>query len=250
MSENRAPKSGANNQIVSFYFESHNIRVVERDGGDVWFVVKDLCDVLDIQNTTQAIESLDDDEKTILTSSQFANLSTKDVREMSNRGLNIISESGLYSIIFQSRKPEAKKFRKWVTSEVLPTIRKSGYYSVNSAREALAISDQRPPSLAELGCTNVKYRIQEFVNECIVEKSGHNLYVGEVYWAYQWWCVRKNYRYESKKDFLYHCVWFIPHDFSYGKDKVFLDVDFSNSKLIKAPYKSKEFKAYWRQENE
>jgi prophage antirepressor-like protein len=57
--------------LVPFYFNSHTVRVVERDSGDVWFVAKDLCDVLGIQNTTQAIESLDDDEKTILPNSQF-----------------------------------------------------------------------------------------------------------------------------------------------------------------------------------
>ena len=86
-----------------------------------WFVAKDVCDVLGIINSKQAVASLDDDEvyKTYLTDS----LGRKQIT-------NIISESGLYALILRSNKPHARTFRKWMTSEVIPTIMKKGYYGV------------------------------------------------------------------------------------------------------------------------
>lgn len=101
-------------ETQSFDFNGNQVRVVNCDGSP-WFVAKDVCDVLGIKNTTQAVASLDEDE-----------------RAMYNIGRqgssNIISESGLYALIFKSRKAEAKAFRKWVTSSVLPAIRKTGSY--------------------------------------------------------------------------------------------------------------------------
>lgn len=94
--------------------EFGSVRVVEIDG-EAWFVAADVCRVLEIQNTTQALERLDDDERSIFNIGRQGNA-------------NIINESGLYALVSTSRKPEAKKFRKWVTNEVLPTIRKTGMY--------------------------------------------------------------------------------------------------------------------------
>lgn len=85
-----------------------------------WFVAKDVCDVLEHSNHKMAVKNLDDDEKGV--SSVYSLGGAQQT--------TIINESGLYSLIFQSRKPEAKAFRKWVTSEVLPAIRKKGYYGV------------------------------------------------------------------------------------------------------------------------
>lgn len=86
-----------------------------------WFVAKDVCDVLEHSNHKMAVKSLDEDE--VNTAYLIDSLGR-------NQQTTIINESGLYSLIFQSRKPEAKAFRKWVTSEVLPAIRKKGYYGV------------------------------------------------------------------------------------------------------------------------
>lgn len=80
----------------------------------------DVCQVLGISNNRDAVSRLDDDEKA--TSALPTQFGVKDMW--------LVSESGLYSLIFQSRKAEAKKFRKWVTSEVLPSIRKKGYYGI------------------------------------------------------------------------------------------------------------------------
>ena len=84
-----------------------------------WFVAKDVCDALEIGNSRQAVSYLDDDEKGVTTNDTLGG----------TQQVSIINESGLYSLILRSRKPEAKKFKKWVTEEVLPTIRKHGIYA-------------------------------------------------------------------------------------------------------------------------
>lgn len=114
-------------EITPFNFGSNIVRVVSRNN-DPWFVANDVCKALGYSNTSKAIaDHLDDDER---------------YNESLDRGgsLLLISESGLYALILRSRKPEARKFAKWVTSEVLPTIRKTGSYqsSTQSQRTALA----------------------------------------------------------------------------------------------------------------
>lgn len=106
-------------EVFNFSQERTPIRV-QVINNEPWFVAKDVCEVLEISNNRDAVSRLDDDEKaTSVLPTQFG---AKDMW--------LINESGLYSLIFQSRKPEAKAFRKWVTSEVLPSIRKKGYYGV------------------------------------------------------------------------------------------------------------------------
>lgn len=88
-----------------------------------WFVGKDVANILGYANTKDAISShVEEDDKTIIQRSENTTL------EIPNRGLTFINESGLYSLIFSSKLPNAKKFKRWVTSEVLPTIRKHGAY--------------------------------------------------------------------------------------------------------------------------
>jgi prophage antirepressor-like protein len=83
-----------------------------------WLVAKDVCDILGLSDTNKALNGLDDDEK----------LTRKIFVSGQNRKMWVINESGLYALILRSNKPEAKIFRKWVTSEVLPAIRKKGHY--------------------------------------------------------------------------------------------------------------------------
>lgn len=99
------------------------VRVHQDKQGDPWFVAKDVCDALDIKNVTQAMERLDDDERSML------NIGRSNVTGGGGE-INIINESGMYSLILASRKESAKKFKKWVTSEVLPSIRKQGFYQL------------------------------------------------------------------------------------------------------------------------
>ncbi|MEC2708096.1 phage antirepressor [Bacillus thuringiensis] len=112
------------NQLQVFNNEEFGqVRTVVQ-GEDVWFVAKDVCEVLEIKNTTQAMHKLDPEERTMF--------------NIGRQGeTNIINESGLYSLIMTSRKPQAKAFKKWVTSEVLPSIRKHGAYMTPNTINAL-----------------------------------------------------------------------------------------------------------------
>lgn len=89
--------------------------------GEVWFIASEVCKLLAIQNVPRAVSSLDDDEKLLYQIRIAGQL----------RKVNIVSESGLYALVFQSKKPSAKQFRKWVTKEVIPSIRKTGSFGIN-----------------------------------------------------------------------------------------------------------------------
>ena len=112
--------------VVPFSFDHFTVRAINRNG-EIWFVAADVCAVLDIKNTTQALAALDTDERSMFNIGRSAINGGGGV-------FNIINESGLYSLILRSRKPEAKRFRKWVTSEVLPAIRKTGAYSLTISK--------------------------------------------------------------------------------------------------------------------
>ena len=104
------------NEIVKLY-KDHPVRIVDRDG-EPWFVAKDVCGALGIAKVDSAIRSLDEDEKDAHSMSTLGG----------NQEMTVVSEAGLYSLIMRSRKPEAKTFKRWVTHEVLPSIRKTGAY--------------------------------------------------------------------------------------------------------------------------
>lgn len=103
---------------ASFDFSGLPVRVLTMDGNP-WFVAKDVCDVLGLANTTEAIRGLDDDERNTLRVSEGIR---------GNPVANVISESGLFALVLRSNKPNATSFRKWVTATVLPAIRKDGSY--------------------------------------------------------------------------------------------------------------------------
>lgn len=109
-----------NNEIQKFDFKGTSLRTLTDKAGEPWFVAKDVCDILEISNPSDALQALDDDEKT--------NLGNSYVWSEPGRRPLIISEPGLYRLVMCSRKPEAKEFQRWVTHEVLPQIRKTGGY--------------------------------------------------------------------------------------------------------------------------
>lgn len=117
---------------ANFKFENYEIRSVMRDG-EAWFVAVDVCNVLGIQNPSKALKALDDDER-----SNF---------KLGRQGeANIINESGLYTLILRCRDAVKQgtlpwRFRKWVTNEVLPAIRKTGRYEKQPAAEPLNAKD-------------------------------------------------------------------------------------------------------------
>ena len=104
-----------NNEIQQFYFNGAALRTLTDKTGEPWFVAKDVCDILEISNVTMALQKLDDDER-----SKF---------NLGRQGeTNIVNEAGLYVLVLGSRKPEAHEFKRWVTHEVLPQIRRTGGY--------------------------------------------------------------------------------------------------------------------------
>ena len=114
-----------NNELQIFkYTESHQIRTTVIDG-EVWFVAKDVCDVLGLADVTSALRTLDEDEKLVRKISGAGQ-----IREMAT-----VSEPGLYKLIMRSTKPQAKDFTRWVTHTVLPSIRQTGMY-VSPAMQA------------------------------------------------------------------------------------------------------------------
>lgn len=115
------------NQLRPFCFGDNLVRVIEDENGDPWFVAKDVCKILELGNPRSSVALLDDDEKGVHT------IDTPGGRQE----MSIISESGLYALVFRSRKPEAKSFSKWVRSEVLPAIRKTGRYEMPGARSSV-----------------------------------------------------------------------------------------------------------------
>lgn len=128
--------------IQIFNYQNNEVRTVEMNG-EPWFVLKDVCEVLGISHITDTAKRMDEDEvgQTEVTDSMGRKQSTY-----------IINESGLYNVILRSDKPEAKPFRKWVTSEVLPSIRKHGAYMTPETLQAAILN---PDTLIQL-CQQIK----------------------------------------------------------------------------------------------
>lgn len=136
---------------LSLIFETkqaHTVRMVIDDSGAPWWIAVDVCGVLGLSNSRKALSALDEDEKGVTSGYTLGG----------NQHMATVNESGLYSLIFKSRKPEAKAFRRWVTCEVLPQIRRTGQYSRDAAeiQRALrfyrALSESRDTaSLCDIG---------------------------------------------------------------------------------------------------
>ena len=108
--------------LTEFVFNAMPVRVVQVTG-EPWFVAADVCAVLGLGNVSMALERLDDDEKGVSSIDTLGGA----------QQMTVINESGLYSLVLGSRKPEAKPFKKWVTAEVLPSIRKTGVYALGQS---------------------------------------------------------------------------------------------------------------------
>lgn len=116
------------NGITIFNHLGNDIRVMTDEQGEPLFVLKDICDALEIGNSRDVVRRLDEDC-----------VDTIDVTDNLGRPrqTNVVTEAGLYEVIFMSRKPEAKAFRRWVTNEVLPSIRKHGMYATPATIEEM-----------------------------------------------------------------------------------------------------------------
>lgn len=121
MANTYSDSDSSNRQLIPFRYSDLEIRVVRDDNGDPLFVAADVCKVLGISNPTDALRRLDDDEQALV--------SIEGISQGNNKA-NVVTESGLYSLILGSRKPAAKDFKRWITHEVIPSIRKTGSYAV------------------------------------------------------------------------------------------------------------------------
>lgn len=122
------------NEVQLFNFENHEVRSLLLNN-EPWFVGKDVADVLGYSNSRKAMaDHVDDEDKEVLTSRNVT------LENIPNRGITVVNESGLYSLVLSSKLPSAKKFKRWVTSEVLPALRKTGQYQVKelSGQELMA----------------------------------------------------------------------------------------------------------------
>ncbi|WP_062052380.1 phage antirepressor KilAC domain-containing protein [Bacillus sp. JCM 19034] len=127
-----------------FDYEDQQVRTVVIDK-KVWFVASDVCKVLEIKNVTQAIQRLEEDERSMFNIGRQGSV-------------NIVDESGLYELILSSRKKEAKEFKRWIKRDVLPSIRKTGSYTIETPsymvedpikRAELWIEEQKKVQLLE-----------------------------------------------------------------------------------------------------
>lgn len=120
--------STISNSLQLFQNAGFKIRVVMRDG-EPWFVAKDVCTCLEIANVSDACSRLDEDERGIVSTDTPSG----------KQEMLVVSEPGLYSLIGSSKKQEAKAFKRWVNHEVLPSIRKTGSYSVTQPQPQIAL---------------------------------------------------------------------------------------------------------------
>lgn len=114
------------NDLQVFAFNDQMVRTVRKDG-EPWWIAKDVCEVLGLSDVSMSVKNLEDDEK-----------GTSIICTLGGpQEMTVINESGLYNLIFRSRKEEARAFRRWVTHEVLPQIRRTGSYGATLQIEAL-----------------------------------------------------------------------------------------------------------------
>lgn len=137
----------------AFKFRETAVRTVIKDG-EPWFVGKDVCDILGYVNARQTVGKLDEDEKGVCLIDTLGG----------NQAMLIVNESGLYTLILSSHKQEAKAFKRWVTHEVLPSIRKTGTYSLPANASILsalsaALGEEKAERLREISETSEQIRI-------------------------------------------------------------------------------------------
>ena len=149
------------NELQIFKYNTADVRTVMVDG-DPWFVLKDVCEILGLSNPTIVADRLDDDEKDIFKTKSDL------VLDIPNRGVTIVNECGLYNVILRSDKPEARKFKRWVTHEVLPPIRKHGAYMTPETLEAAILN---PDTLIRIATAlkeeQNKNKALEAANSCL-----------------------------------------------------------------------------------
>lgn len=117
--------------LTIFNYAEKEVKTITDKNGEPWFIAKDVCNILDISNSRDAVSKLKDSQKKLM-SIQLDGWSQA-------RNVTIINEIGLYKLIMRSNKPNAEKFQDWIAEEVLPSIRKTGSYSVPQPQSDIEI---------------------------------------------------------------------------------------------------------------
>lgn len=143
------------NKLQLFDFQGEQVGVIEKNG-EPWFVARNVTDVLGLDRT--AIRRIDEEEKDVHSTHTLGG----------NQGVSIISEAGLYELIFASKKAEAKQFKRWVTKEVIPSIRKHGAYMTPETIEK-ALTD--PDTIIRLATTLKEEQSKRMAAEALVQKQ-------------------------------------------------------------------------------
>ena len=134
-----------------FHFKGRQVRTIQLDG-EPWFVAADVCDVLGLNNPSQALSYLDRDERRLITNEAWR----------TNGNMAVVSEPGLYSLVLRSRRPEAKGFRRWIAHEVIPALRQTGGYLM----PAVSASTVGPSNLLQFSRRDLLNLALEAEAEC------------------------------------------------------------------------------------
>ncbi len=159
--------------IIPFHYGSRKIRVIKDEQGNPLFIAKEVCEALHLSDVSKTVEKLDDDEK--LTRKLFVSGQHREVW--------LVNEAGLYTLIVRSNKPEAKKFKRWITHQVLPSIRKTGKYEMQGVSEIdLIIKSAQALKKIEMKQIDQDKRIESLEAKSY-QNSGHT-----GYWTISAWC--------------------------------------------------------------
>lgn len=204
------------NALMTFDFEEQPVRAFVRDGAE-WFVAVDVCRCLDLGNTSRAIARLPDDEKGVTTGNTLGG----------NQTMSCVTEPGLYRLIFESRKPEAERLKRFVFHEVLPALRRTGAYApepvIEDVRHDLAMVREmrltygrkaaqalwrtlalpQPQDEAQVPApqTAMMQHITDFLDECTVRGGASEVDAATLHRRYQQWAAANNAPYMIASSF-------------------------------------------------
>jgi prophage antirepressor-like protein len=147
--------------LTNFEFNGNGIRVFILDG-EPWFVAKDVAQAFAYADVSMMLKHVDEEDKQVVNPHQLDSVKITESFDSNTFRLSLLNESGIYAVIFSSTKPEAKTFKRWVTYEVLPSIRKTGQYSVKQPKKLETVKIYTPQEKLEV--VNLAINLLERLN--------------------------------------------------------------------------------------
>jgi prophage antirepressor-like protein len=151
-----------NTALQTFQFQSHQLTVITDESGESWFIAMEVAEILEYSDANKMTSKLDEDE-----------VQNRQIGGFGNRGVNIINESGLWSSVLRSTKPEAKTVKKWLTSEVLPAIHKTGSYGLANPSKGMLDMQNR---LLDSQSAQIAYLQEQLAHSQSLAKGMQNIY--------------------------------------------------------------------------